>query len=117
MTPGRILIVAKTKENGFELRDLLDELRCEVEIALSASVGRAILDSRRMDLIVLHTEAVSAELVELFEYLDVRELDIPMILCGEEAKSLAERVPHPGPVECFDRPYAANRMVQFVKNR
>ena len=56
MERGRILILGQTKDSTYEIRNLLDNRRYELEIALSREVAKQILAQRRMDLLIIHTE-------------------------------------------------------------
>ncbi len=115
MERGRILILGQTKENTYEIRNMLDNRCFELEIALSRDVGKMILTQRRMNLLILHTEALCTEMQEFFEFLEDRRIDIPVFLLGEEATKLAETVPTPTGVTCFDKPYAVDRMLTSIK--
>jgi len=115
MERGRILILGQTKENTYEIRNLLDNRRYELEIALSRDVGKMILSQRRMNLLILHTEAINAELQEFFEFLEDRRIDIPVFILGEEATKIAQTVSAPSGVTCFDKPYAVDKMLTTIK--
>ena len=116
MERGRILILGQTKENTYEIRNLLDHRRFELEIALSRDVGKQILSQRKMNLLILHTEAVTPEMQEFFEFLEDRRIDIPVFVVGEEASRVgAEFTPACG-VTCFDKPYAVDRLVSTIKD-
>ena len=57
MDRGRILIFGESKETSFELRNLFDNHLFELEIALNKDVGKTVLSTRMMNLIVKHSEA------------------------------------------------------------
>lgn len=111
MNSGRILILGQTKESTYEIRNLLDQKRFELEIALSRDVGKQILAQRRMNLLILHTEIVNQELEEFFEFLEEKGIDLPVFLLGEEATRFRETLPERAEVRCFDKPYPVDQML------
>jgi hypothetical protein len=115
MKRGRILIMGQTKESTYELRNMLDNRNFELEIALSRDVGKLILSQRKMDLLVLHTEALSPDLEEFFEFLDDRGIEIPVMLFGEESKKLKEKVPLRSEVTCFEKPYPVDEVMTTIQ--
>ena len=115
MDRGRILIMGQTKESTYEIRNLLDNKRYELEIALSRDVGKLILAQRRMNLLILHTEAVEGDMEEFFDFLEERGIDIPIFLLGEEAKRFRETLPSRSEVACFEKPYAVDDMLTSIK--
>jgi hypothetical protein len=120
MEKGRILILGETKENSYEIRNLLDNRCYELEIALSKDIGRTILSSRLMDLLVVHTEAIDDEIPDFFEFLSDRGISIPVMVLGEEASTfagrLAERIEPACTVRPFDKPYAVEEMLGYIKS-
>lgn len=115
MERGRILILGQTKENTYEIRNLLDNKTYELEIALSREVGKQILSQRRMNLLILHTEAIDAETAEFFDFLDDRGIDIPVFLLGEEAQKLSESLMIRSKVTCFEKPYAVDQVLTTIR--
>ena len=120
MDQTRILILGQTKENSYEIRNLLDNRRFELEIALNRDIGKQILSSRKMDLVILHTEVVDESLAEFFEYLDHEGIEVPMMLLGEEANRLKESLPHVEAsadegVKCFEKPYPVDEMIRYIR--
>ena len=115
MQQGRILILGQTKDNSYEIRNLLDHQRFELEIALTKEVGKLILSTRRMSLLIIHTEAISEELPEFFEFLEERGIEIPLMLLGEEARALGEKLPVEK-VTCFDKPYPAEQVLRHIQD-
>jgi hypothetical protein len=116
MERGRILILGQTKENTYEIRNLLDNRTFELEIALSRDVGKQILTQRRMNLLILHTEAIDSELEEFFEFLEDRGIEIPVFLLGEEAQRIGEQVTVPAGVTCFEKPYPVDEVITRIKS-
>ena len=116
MERGRILILGQTKENTYEIRNLLDSKRFELEIALSKDVGKLILSQRRMNLLILHTETIDAETQEFFEFLEERGIEIPVVLFGDEAKRLRETIPLSADVPCFEKPYAVDEVMTTIQS-
>jgi|RhiMethySRZTD1v2_1073278.scaffolds.fasta_scaffold122426_3 hypothetical protein len=114
MERGRILILGQTKENTYEIRNLLDSHRYELEIALSRDVGKMILNQRKMNLIILHTEAIDAEMDEFFDFLEERGIEAPIFVLGEEAKRLREALPESTEIACFEKPYAVQEMLTSI---
>ncbi len=116
MERGRILIVGQTKESTYEIRNILDNKTYELEIALSRDVGKQILSQRRMNLLILHTEALTSEMEELFEFLEDKGIDIPVFLLGEEAKRLGESFSYHAGVRCFEKPYPVDEVLTTIKD-
>jgi len=114
MDRGRILILGQTKESTYEIRNLLDHRRYELEIALSRDVGKLILAQRKMNLLILHTEMLGAEMEEFFEFLEEKGIEIPIFLLGEEAKKFRESLPEKQEVSCFEKPYALEQMLTTI---
>ena len=88
MERGRILILGNSKETTYELRNLLDNHRFELEIALSADVGRSILSERWMNLLIIHTELLDERSARLFEFMADRDIEIPILVVGEERQEV-----------------------------
>lgn len=116
MERGRILIVGNTKESTYEIRNLLDNRRYELEIALTPEVGRNILSERWMNLLIIHTEMLDERSQKLFEFLQDRDIDIPILILGEEAERYREVVPARNEVECFEKPYPVDEMLSFIRS-
>lgn len=114
MERGRILILGSSKENTYEIRSLLDNHRFELEIALSTEVGKAVLSTRRMNLIMVHTEALSGADVDFVDYLRATAADVPLAILGDEAISVAKRIAASPDVRCFDKPYIPNDVISFI---
>jgi DNA-binding response OmpR family regulator len=118
MDSGRILILGQTKENSYEIRNLLDNRKFELEIALNKEVGKTVLSTRMMDLLIVHTEAIDEDTTEFFDYLNDRGISIPVMVVGEEAKSLADRIDmeHEEAVRCFEKPYAVEELISYIED-
>lgn len=114
MHRGRILILGQTKESTYEIRNLLDHHRYELEIALSRDVGKLVLTQRKMDLLILHTESLDAEIEEFFEFLEEKGIEIPIFLLGEEASKFRETLPEKQEIACFEKPYPVERMLTSI---
>ena len=115
MERGRILIMGQTKENTYEIRNLLDKRLYELEIALSGDVGKLILSQRQMNLLILHTEMLDSESQEFFDFLEESSIELPIFLLGEEARRLRERLPVRVGVSSFEKPYAVEEMLTSIK--
>ncbi len=116
MERGRILILGHTKENTYEIRNMLDDKSYELEIALSPEVGKQILSQRRMNLLILHTEAIDSETEEFLEFLEDRGIDIPVFLFGEEATSLRQALTARPAAGCFEKPYPVDEVLTTIKS-
>jgi DNA-binding response OmpR family regulator len=116
MDRGRILIFGQTKENSYEIRNLLDNKRFELEIVLSGTVGRQILSTRLMNLLVVHTEAIDDEGREFLSYLEEQEIPIPVMILGEEAAKFRESVGEERQVACFEKPYAVEQVLDYIRS-
>ena len=115
MERGRILILGQTKDSTYEIRNLLDNRRYELEIALSRDVAKQILAQRRMDLLIIHTEMIDPEMAEFFEFLEERGIDLPVFLLGEEADKFRDTVTVRAEVSCFEKPYPIDQMVASIQ--
>ena len=116
MDQGRILILGQSKESSYELRNILDNQRFEIEIALNKDVGKQVLTTRRMSLLVMHTEMIGVESADFFEFLEEQGISIPVLLVGEEAQRFKEEVVGQQSVECFEKPYAVDQMLSFIQS-
>ena len=115
ITRGRILILGATKENTYEIRNLLDSRRFELEIALNKDVGKVVLSTRLMSLIILHSEIMGGEdYQEFFEFLEDRDISIPILILGEDAGSFQDQVPPGRQVRCFEKPYATDDIMSYI---
>jgi DNA-binding NtrC family response regulator len=115
MERGRILILGQTKDSTYEIRNLLDNRRYELEIALSIEVAKMILVQRRMDLLIVHTEMLDADTEEFFDFLEERGIEIPVFVLGEEANRFRETMPMRSGVSCFAKPYAVDQMLTSIQ--
>jgi DNA-binding NtrC family response regulator len=115
MERGRILILGNSKESTYEIRNLLDNRRYELEIALSPEVGKSILSERWMNLLIIHTEILDERSVKFFEFLADRDIDIPILILGEEAKKFREVVHSRNEVGCFEKPYPVDEMLSYIR--
>ena len=115
MQRGRILIMGQTKESTYEIRNLLDNKKYELEIALSKDVGKTILAQRHMNLLILHTEVLNEESKEFFDFLTAEGIELPVFILGEDATRLGEAVEAAtSNVSCFDKPYPVNEMLESI---
>jgi|TARA_B100000678_G_C17970273_1_gene406781 hypothetical protein len=117
MDRGRILILGNSKESSFELRNLFDNHRFELEIALNKEIGKTVLSSRMMNLIVMHTETIneeSEESTEFFSYLTGRGISLPLMVLGEDADSCSEKIDYEGTVACFEKPYPVADVLDYL---
>jgi len=115
MERGRILILGQTKDSTYEIRNLLDNRRYELEIALSIEVAKMILVQRRMDLLIVHTEMLDSDTEEFFDFLEERGIEIPVFVLGEEANRFHETMPTRPGVSCFAKPYAVDQMLTSIQ--
>jgi len=114
MERGRILILGNSKETTYEIRNLLDNRRFELEIALTPEVGRSILSERWMNLLIVHTEMLDEKSAKFFEFLSDRDIDIPIMILGEEAEKFRGEMRN-REVECFEKPYPVDEMLSFIR--
>jgi DNA-binding response OmpR family regulator len=115
MERGRILIIGNSKETTYEIRNLLDNRRFELEIALTPEVGRTILSERWMNLLIIHTELLDERSMKLFEFLADRDIEIPIMILGEEARKFRDVVRSRNEVECFEKPYPVDEMLSYIR--
>ena len=114
MDRGRILIFGESKETSFELRNLFDNHRFELESALNKDVGKTVLSTRMMNLIVMHSETINEESTEFFSYLTGQGVSLPLMVCGEDADNCKEKIDYEGTVACFDKPYPVADVLDYV---
>ncbi|MCH2373114.1 MAG: hypothetical protein MK538_02950 [Planctomycetes bacterium] len=110
MEQGRILILGQTKEHTYEVRNLLDNRKFEVEIVLSAEVAKTVLVQRVMNLLVLHTEVPEEAMKDFIEFCTTQGVELPLFIFGEETSRVSALVPSWMEVKCFDKPYAADQV-------
>ena len=115
MDRGRILILGNSKENTYEIRNLLDNRKFELEIALGPDIGKSILTERWMNLLIIHTEAIDERCSKLFEFLSDRDIEIPILIVGDEAKKFRDLVPARTEVTCIEKPYRIDEMLNFIQ--
>ena len=115
MDRGRILILGKSKETTYEIRSLLDNQRFELEIALSAEVGKSVLSTRHMHLIMVHTEMLSEPEREFVDFLKERRDLVPMAILGEQARQIGPKLALKSPFRCFDKPYVSDEVLSFIR--
>lgn len=115
MERGRILILGQTKESTYEIRNLLDNNKFELEIALSGDVGKTILSQRQMDLLILHTEMLSDAADEFFSFLKENDLEIPVFILGEETARFQETAPKTSSVRCYEKPYPVSDLLNSIQ--
>lgn len=111
----RILILGQTKENTYEIRNLLDSQRFELEIALNKDVGKTVLSTRLMHVVIVHSEIMGGdECADFFEFLEDKGFSIPVLILGEEAGSFRDQIPEGRPVACFEKPYPAEQILSHI---
>ncbi len=115
MERGRILILGQSKEHTYEVRNLLDNRRFEIEIALSVDVARTILGQRYMNLLVLHTEVPAQEMKEFLGFIRDRAIDLPLLIFGEETAQCRALIPGWVDVWYFEKPYPADEVYSTIK--
>ncbi len=115
MERGRILILGQTKEHTYEVRNLLDSRKFEIEIALSAETAKTILTQRYMNLLVLHTEVPLEAVNEFFSFVRDRAIDLPLLVCGEETTQFRESIPDWLEVSYFEKPYAVDEIYSCIQ--
>ena len=115
MERGRILILGQTKEHTYEVRNLLDHRKFEIEIGLSAEVAKTILTQRYMNLLILHTEVPLEAAKEFFTFVKDRAIDLPLLIFGEETTQLRELIPNWMDVSYFEKPYAVDEIYRCIE--
>ncbi len=80
MNNTRILIVADVRETVDELRDFFELNDFDTEVALKSTVALAILEERRMDLVIVGFKVQEESGIEIFKELRARDPFIPVIL-------------------------------------
>ena len=114
MERGRILIIGNSKESTYEIRNLLDSKRFELEIALTPDVGKTVLSERWMNLLIIHTDLLDERCVKLFEFIADRDIEIPILVVGEDASKFREILNTRNEVECFEKPYPVEEMLNYI---
>ncbi len=115
MERGRILLLGKTKEQTYEVRNLLDTRKFEIEIALSVDVARTVLAQRYMNLLVVHTEVPESDLVEFFSFVEEQAIDLHLLVFGEETTAVRDKVPEWMEISYFEKPYAADEVYRCIE--
>ncbi len=115
MERGRILILGQSKEHTYGVRNLLDNRKFEIEIALSVDVAKTILTQRYMNLLVLHTEISVEAMKEFFLFIRDRAIDLPLLIFGEETTQYRELIPNWLDVSYFEKPYAADEVYSTIQ--
>ena len=114
MERGRILILGNSKETTYEIRSLLDNHRYELEIALSPEVGKLVLDTRKMNLIMIHSEVLQENDMEFLEYLKHRDYKIPVVVMGDRVEALVgARLKQD--LHCFAKPYQTHDVISYIQ--
>ncbi len=116
MERGRILILGNSKESTYEIRSLLDNKRFEVEIALSPEVGKAVLSTRQMSLVMVHTEMLKQEDLDFMSFLKDRLERTPLAVLGEEATSREDVLTLSTDVGRFNKPYQSEDLITFIES-
>jgi DNA-binding NtrC family response regulator len=115
MERGRILIVGNSKESTYEIRNLLDNHRFELEIALTPEVGKSVLAERWMNLLIIHTDLLDERSVKLFEFIEDRDLEIPIMIVGEDAKKYKEVLSPRAEMGFFEKPYRTDELLNYIQ--
>ena len=115
MERGRILIMGENKETTYEIRSLLDNQKFELEIALSSEVGKLVLDSRQMNLVMIHSGMIQKDDMEFRNFVKQRSYNLPVALLGNNAVDLHREMDLHSEVQCFVKPYRVDDIVSFIK--
>ena len=115
MERGRILIIGGSRETTYEIRNLLDHNRFELEIALSPDVGKHVLTERMMSILILHSEILDERCAKLLQYLDEKDLEIPIMILGEHAAKFRGSLRSRSDVECFEKPYQLEELLNYIR--
>ena len=115
MDRGRILILGQSKETTYEIRNLFDNKRFELEIALNQEVGKQVLANRQMSLIMIHTEMLK-EGDDFFRFLNDRAIEVPVLVLGEEASDYRQGDSSRNDIHCFDKPYVSSDVLGCIDN-
>ena len=113
MDRGRILILGQSKETTYEIRNLLDNKRFELEIALNQEVGRQVLVNRQMSLIMIHTEMLQST-EDFFAFLNERAIEVPVLVLGEEASRYSQENGSRNDIHCFEKPYVSSDVLGCI---
>ena len=115
MERGRILILGGSKETTYEIRNLLDNHRFELEIALSKEVGEQVLTIRKMNLIMIHTELLKDDEQAFFSFLRERSIDVPVFVLGDEAERFrSANAASTNDVHYFGKPYVTSDVMSRI---
>ena len=115
MERGRIFVLGQTKEHTYEVRNLLDNRKFEIELALSVDIAKLVLTQRYMNLLAIHTEVPEETAKEFFAFCLDRGVDLPLFIFGEEPEQLAELAPSWMQVRLFSKPYAADEVFSAIE--
>ncbi len=105
MNNSRILIIADVRETVDELRDFFELNDFDTEVALKSAVALAILEERRMDLVVVGFKEQEISGIEIFKELRAKDPFIPVILIhGSGSKRTKELMKKAGVKEYVSNP-------------
>jgi DNA-binding NtrC family response regulator len=116
MDHGRILILGQSKETTYEIRNLVDNQRFELEIALSQEVGKQVLANRKMSLIMMHTEMLKGPDCDLFMFLEEKGLDIPVLVLGDQVDEQRIQPRPQSELHFFRKPYVSEEVITCIRN-
>ena len=115
MERGRILVLGQTKEHTYEVRNLLDNKKFELELALSVDIAKLVLTQRYMNLLAIHTEVDAETAKDFFAFCLDRGVDLPLLIFGEEPEQFVELIPYWMQVWQFPKPYAADDVFKAIE--
>jgi len=116
MSITRILIVADTRETVDELRDFFEENGYETEVALNSKVALAILEERRMDLVIIGFVVQDISGIEILKNLRAMDPFIPVVLIqGDDTKRIKALVKKAGAQEHIPEPIDKISFLETVK--
>lgn len=90
MPSARILIIEDERQTVDMLRDLFEQHGYEAEVALNKHVALAILQERKMDLVILSTTVQEYSGIEILQEIKKLNPNLPVIIISDQKSKRIE---------------------------
>ncbi len=90
MPSARILIVEDERQTVDSLRDLFEQRGYETEVALNKHVALAILQERKMDLVIVSTMVQEYSGIEILQEIKKLNPNLPIIVISDQKSKRTE---------------------------
>ena len=116
MSITRILIIADTRDTVDELRDFCESNGYETEVALNNKVASAILEERRMDLVLIGFDVQDKPDFDIVKTFRTENPFIPIILIYENnSKRIKTLLRKSGAQEHVERPFEKDAFLRTIE--